>query len=179
MKALRALISAGSNVNASEDKFRGNTPLHWATLHKKTDAVQILLQAGADPTRRNGEGLSSLDIARDLRLSEVVKWMEETPKGRVEAESRAAQEEKAREFEAEQQARAQAATRVSQTLSSMRAVPTAEELRDEAEARQAQQQAKQAIAAARTRAAEDEQARVAREPASLPLGVLSQVFQEI
>ena len=92
-KALKALIEAGCNVNASDKKFNGNTPLHWAVLHKKLTSVEVLLQAGADPTKPNRDGMTPLDIARDMSLTQAVAWMEQTPQGQAEAAQRVAEEE--------------------------------------------------------------------------------------
>lgn len=100
VRALKALIDEGKvDVHESDDTVGGNTPLHWATLHKRLDSVQLLLGAGADPTKRNREGRSALDIARDEDFPEAVNAMERTPKGRIDAAERRADAQRLRDKE--------------------------------------------------------------------------------
>ena len=99
VRALRAVIEVGSDVNQKVDHVSNNTSLHWAVMHKKMDTVRVLLEAGADPTLRNRNGMSPLDIAREMRLFTAVLWMEETPKGREEATLRREQEMALKEIE--------------------------------------------------------------------------------
>ena len=109
IKALRALVNAdASTANGIQDRVGGNTPLHWAVLHRRLDSVEVLVSVGADPTRRNRDGRSALDIAREENFTEAVKLMEATPKGRIDAEARAAEDAAAREAEQVLEARAAA-----------------------------------------------------------------------
>ncbi|CAG9789801.1 unnamed protein product [Diatraea saccharalis] len=56
------LVSAGAGVNAA-DLWRF-TPLHEAAAKGKADIVRLLLKHGADPTRRNRDGLTPLQLVR-------------------------------------------------------------------------------------------------------------------
>ena len=54
---------AGASVNVSDLwKF---TPLHEAAAKGKYDIVKLLLKHGADPTKRNRDGHTPLDLVRD------------------------------------------------------------------------------------------------------------------
>jgi ankyrin repeat protein len=63
------LLRAGAAVNII-DTDNGNTPLHY--VHTGTLA-RMLLEKGADPTMKNLEGKTPLDIAKDLDLHEVAE----------------------------------------------------------------------------------------------------------
>ena len=118
IRALRALIDAGSDVNKTDPKFNGNTPLHWAVLHKKDEAISLLLASGADPTKSNRDGMSPLDLAREMgsELAEAIKAMERTPKGQADAAARAAEEKAFRDATREAEARAAARARAERSL---------------------------------------------------------------
>ncbi len=65
--AITALVERGANLEA--DVYRG-TPLAWAAAFGRTDAVRVLLQAGADPSGistfggpTHGEGVTPLHLA--------------------------------------------------------------------------------------------------------------------
>ena len=121
LKALKALLSSDSDtvVHGIEDKVGGNTPLHWAVLHKQLESVELLVGAGADPTRRNREGRSPLEIARDENFEAAVVAMERTPKGREDAARRKFDEERLLEHDREERARTMARARTEFSLGSM------------------------------------------------------------
>jgi ankyrin repeat protein len=56
----RDLLEAGAAVNLRD--HNGNTALHHAALGGATDAVSVLLEFGADPEARNGEGKRPADL---------------------------------------------------------------------------------------------------------------------
>ena len=60
LKRLRKAIRAGADVNANGSHF---TPLMLAALGGHTEAVRMLLAAGADPTAKNEVGETALILA--------------------------------------------------------------------------------------------------------------------
>ena len=54
-------------------------PLHEAALAGALEAVKVLLEAGADPARRNPEGKTALDLARErpdqAGCVKVAEWL--------------------------------------------------------------------------------------------------------
>ena len=61
-KMIEILCDASNDVNPG-DQY-GNTPLHFATAYTRDeDVVRQLLAKGADPEKRNSEGLTPLDFA--------------------------------------------------------------------------------------------------------------------
>lgn len=59
---VRLLLDAGADPNCSFDQ---ETPLHLATMVQDSDSVLALLDAGADAKRRNGDGATALELAKD------------------------------------------------------------------------------------------------------------------
>lgn len=45
----------------------GSTPLMMAAMYGNSSAVKLLLESGADPTLKNGKGLSALDFAQQAK----------------------------------------------------------------------------------------------------------------
>lgn len=68
---LDVLVKAGANVHAADAE--GMTPLHWATVSKSLDCLQILLRAGADPFVRNTRESTCFDIAREVDGENVLQ----------------------------------------------------------------------------------------------------------
>lgn len=54
------LLNSGVDVNAKND--RGWTPLMYAAISNNLDVVNLFLQKGAYPNKKNGEGKTALDI---------------------------------------------------------------------------------------------------------------------
>ena len=71
--SVRALLSAGANVNAQDHK--GNTALMAAAAYNNVRAVKVLLDAGADRTIRNKNGETALSIASNANYAEVVQLL--------------------------------------------------------------------------------------------------------
>ena len=46
----------------------GTTPLHCATEKRAVDMVRLLLERGADATLQDGDGKSSIDMAKEAKL---------------------------------------------------------------------------------------------------------------
>jgi ankyrin repeat protein len=61
---LHAYLKRGANPNQQiqAEGSRGNTPLHNAVLLEKSDHVEVLLDAGADPDILNQYGLTPLEM---------------------------------------------------------------------------------------------------------------------
>lgn len=55
------LLSYGANFSSLDSL--NNTPLHYAVKHNSILIVKILLCFGADPTFKNKNGLSPIDIS--------------------------------------------------------------------------------------------------------------------
>lgn len=70
---VRALLSAGANVNAQDHK--GNTALMAAAAYNNVRAVKVLLDAGADRTIKNKNGETALSIASNANYAEVVQLL--------------------------------------------------------------------------------------------------------
>ena len=70
---VRALLSAGANVNAQDHK--GNTALMAAAAYNNVRAVKVLLDAGADRTIKNKNGETALSIASKANYAEVVQLL--------------------------------------------------------------------------------------------------------
>jgi len=72
------LLEMGADVNAADDK--GITAIMVAVKRKDEDSIKFLMRAGADPYRKNKDGLSARKIAelkgpkRLLILLETAKY---------------------------------------------------------------------------------------------------------
>jgi uncharacterized protein len=73
MEEIAALVSAGANVNAPGEN--GNTPLHEAVGQASKAVAVYLLQHGADPSMKNDDGQSSIDIAHLMGRGELAKLL--------------------------------------------------------------------------------------------------------
>ena len=67
------LINYGAHV-AQEDEL-GNTPLMWAAFRGKLDVVQLLLEKGANPKKRNRMKQNAFDLAKMQKRSEVMDFL--------------------------------------------------------------------------------------------------------
>ena len=65
----------------------GESPLHAACLYGHTEAAKLLLKAGADPTIRNDEGLSPLQIAVQANHQETAALLRDAASRRREGHS--------------------------------------------------------------------------------------------
>ncbi|XP_036294397.1 ankyrin repeat domain-containing protein 22 isoform X3 [Pipistrellus kuhlii] len=66
---VRMLLDAGVDVNAAD--CYGCTALYYACEMKNQTLIPLLLEAHADPSIRNKNGESPLDIARRLKFSQI------------------------------------------------------------------------------------------------------------
>ncbi len=73
----RFLIDRGANVNGVDD-HRGRTALHWTAVRGAgKEFVTYLLDRGADPSIRDRDGTTALDIARDRKRKTIVSMLRE------------------------------------------------------------------------------------------------------
>lgn len=72
---LRFMIAQGIDVNAQEHD--GKTALHWAVLYDVMESVRILAENGADPTIRDEDGQTPIDIALAEGQAHTAHYLEE------------------------------------------------------------------------------------------------------
>ena len=76
-KMARFLIDRGANVNGVDD-HRGRTALHWAAVRGAgKEFVSYLLDQGADPSIRDQEGATALDVARERKRKTIISMLQE------------------------------------------------------------------------------------------------------
>jgi ankyrin repeat protein len=63
---LRSILSAAPELSRVRNSM-GDTPLHAAVQAGQVEAAQALLESGADPDARNGEGLTPLGLLREIQ----------------------------------------------------------------------------------------------------------------
>lgn len=68
--AMRLLLDNHAYVDAASPN--GSTPLMMASMYGTIDAVKLLLEAGADPSLKNTQGLGAIDFARKVQREETV-----------------------------------------------------------------------------------------------------------
>ncbi|DBA02384.1 TPA: hypothetical protein N0F65_007203 [Lagenidium giganteum] len=64
------LVENGADVNAIDQN--GDTPLHYAVMYGRDDLVTTLMKKGANPTIKNKNGQSPVDICDDEELREMM-----------------------------------------------------------------------------------------------------------
>lgn len=67
---MKELLKRGANPNIQSTRFSGETPLHKAALNGDKETVELLLRYGADPTIRDSNGQTPLDIT-NVKFEEV------------------------------------------------------------------------------------------------------------
>ena len=72
-ESLRALLSAGADVNAAQ--VDGTTALQWAAYNGDADIVAALIEAGADVNAANAYGASALTEACTRGAAAIVKLL--------------------------------------------------------------------------------------------------------
>jgi len=68
--------TAGADIHALDDI--GRTPLHWAAfgddkVEQRTQVIQHLLSAGADPNVRDNTGQRPVDRAKDDSVGQLLE----------------------------------------------------------------------------------------------------------
>lgn len=68
---MRLLLENHAYIDAASPN--GSTPLMMAAKYGSASAVQLLLEVGADPSLKNGLGLSAIDFARTAQRTDSVE----------------------------------------------------------------------------------------------------------
>ena len=80
-KMARFLIDRGANVNSLDD-HRGRTVLHWTAVRGAgKEFVAYLLDQGVDPSIRDRDGATALDIAKARKRKTIVSMLQERGAG--------------------------------------------------------------------------------------------------
>ncbi|KAG8435848.1 hypothetical protein GDO86_007075 [Hymenochirus boettgeri] len=87
MEPTSFLLKLNASVNRV-DKTHGNSPLHWAVTSGNANAVDLLLEAGANLDVLNEKEESPLDIARQTRNHLIVHLLNNETQVRVRRNSR-------------------------------------------------------------------------------------------
>ena len=74
-EALLALIKSGANINIGDLEF-GNTPLSHAILQGNTKLIRILVDKGADVDIRNKDGLSAVDLVKNIHNDDIIRLVQ-------------------------------------------------------------------------------------------------------
>jgi len=74
IKRLEELIQDGSDVN-EPDWDRGSTPLHWACAKGNLDAIEVLLEYGAEINSQNKHGRTPLHCLISERYDKIALWL--------------------------------------------------------------------------------------------------------
>jgi ankyrin repeat protein len=71
------LIDKGSEINVIDT--HGNTPLARAVFSSRGrgEVIKLLLDAGADKTKKNNHGISPLDLAKSIANYDIAKFLVE------------------------------------------------------------------------------------------------------
>jgi len=77
VQTVKALLDAGTDVNATVKGYAGMTPLMHASRGNHIDCVKVLISAGANVRMKNELGRTALKIAEGNGNREIVKLLEE------------------------------------------------------------------------------------------------------
>jgi hypothetical protein len=76
-ETIRLLVAAGAPVN--EAQAGGFTPIFSAAIANRRDLAEMLLAAGADPHRKDDQGKTAADFARERGHAEMAAWLGSLP----------------------------------------------------------------------------------------------------
>lgn len=71
---IRALLDHGANPNLPQ--WNGVIPLHAAVRNGQYQVVKLFLEAGADPTFKGPDGKDSIELARSIKVTNLVALLE-------------------------------------------------------------------------------------------------------
>ncbi|XP_018300054.1 L-asparaginase 1 [Mycetomoellerius zeteki] len=72
-KRLQSYLLAGADL--SQKNFSGRTPLHFAALHNRTEAIEFLLDHGADPHCVDMLGQTAADLAEAMQAASAARLL--------------------------------------------------------------------------------------------------------
>ncbi|MCM5569252.1 ankyrin repeat domain-containing protein [Burkholderiaceae bacterium FT117] len=75
LEMIRFLLDENAYIDAQSPNR--TTPLMMAARQKHTNAVRLLVEAGADPTQRNEAGLGAIEYMERHGETEQVRWLKE------------------------------------------------------------------------------------------------------
>lgn len=70
----RLLLTFGASLNIT-DKYKKNSPLHWACQYGNHVVIKLLVEAGANLEAINAKGENALDIAMSVRNGSIIRWL--------------------------------------------------------------------------------------------------------
>ena len=70
IQKIEELLKMGADANCKDSS--GDFPLHWASMGKMLELIDLLVRYGADPKMKNQDGLSPLSIAMSMDNIEIV-----------------------------------------------------------------------------------------------------------
>ena len=74
IELVQLAIAKGAYLNTTDEK--GGTALHWAVYYNHKEVVEFLLMQGADPTVKDKNGITTVDLARIGRKKDILKTFE-------------------------------------------------------------------------------------------------------
>jgi ankyrin repeat protein len=80
LQIMQLLLDNHAYIDAASPN--GSTPLMMAAMYGNASAVKLLLEAGADPTLKNGIGLTAIDFANRVKKAESIEIIAAFVRGR-------------------------------------------------------------------------------------------------
>jgi len=75
-KVAQKLVEMGANLNIKTSSF-GWTALHGAVIWNNIKAVELLVEAGADPSIKTNKGKTALDLAIQENYTNIIDYLSE------------------------------------------------------------------------------------------------------
>jgi len=73
IEVLQALLGVGAPANCAG--VHGQTALHWAALNAEVQRVEVLLEYGANPSQRDSEGRTPLDVVMTTNPDPIIQGL--------------------------------------------------------------------------------------------------------